>query len=983
VATLRLPTTLWPNQKSAIKEINRYLESRTRDEASLITMPTGTGKSGVIAWSATRLPLLSGHRLVLTPWTALTEQLEEDIESRFWGRLDPKDKPKEMPPVRKLPPARAIASLGDVEEPTVFVATIAAISTLANRCRDNGTEVSDHFADFDCVFVDEGHYEPAEKWSKAIRALRLPTILLTATPYRDDLKFFEIGDYRYRFPHWEAEAQRLLRRPEFKVISTREVSAFAIQLRDLVSEEFPDDEQVRVIVRCARDSKIEAVVAALEGLGESAIGIHENFVDSERLRRNVPARGSGTWRYWIHQNKLIEGIDDPSFKVVAFYDSPRKARPIVQQIGRVLRNPAQAEDDMKALVVGTGDRDLAQVWDGYRAFDKQEDAESVATTRDLVEELIDSQPESYYFDGDYRVRVDLTSTAAWETFRFPLRARVFRKSSEAELDLESLAESIGRAWHDIDLTVYPVQRPDGRTVIVPYISVGNSPLLRTGIFVEPEFGYTVLRLVNELLFVYDARGVIPPVVVKNYSPVPARELTKLFPQGASGIRGVSLINTDIGSRAARSRQIRAADIGTLAPDLADYGYICTIAEGYVGDKRRYVGLSRARVTDYRSTEGDFDAYKEWIEEIEQTIRSGADAAATFGRYATYTGVPSDPSPIHVLLDVDPHDYARRDEDGKDVPLEMEDTVYPVEDGAFVISVEGEEHEASLTWDGRRYRLSSDLGLRRYVNTSDGGRELIHAINEDQLLRVVPADRGAVYAHGEFFAPRSLKAMRGILSVLTPVARLSSIADEKGKTSTDGDWAADSVFGLISALADTSARTPEPELAAALNEPDFLLCTDLGTEIADFVGIKHNRIALIHAKASSDPSPTSASALHDVVSQAVKNLALLQPFDEVRPDTARWSTGWKADDGGTIPRKRAGNFGSTTEAWKQIRDVIADPQADREVWLVLGQSLSVARLEAELNKLRPAPQIWHIYSLLQTAWAATSQMGARLRIFCSP
>jgi superfamily II DNA or RNA helicase len=162
MATLTFPSKMWLHQKAAIQTISDYLESGKKEEAALITMPTGTGKSGVIAWSATQLPKLSGHRLVITPWIALTEQLKHDIESRFWQRLKAADKPKEMPPVRDLPSSSDIGSLAEVEEPTIFVATIAAISTLANRCRKNETDISEHFAGFDCLFVDEGHYEPAE-----------------------------------------------------------------------------------------------------------------------------------------------------------------------------------------------------------------------------------------------------------------------------------------------------------------------------------------------------------------------------------------------------------------------------------------------------------------------------------------------------------------------------------------------------------------------------------------------------------------------------------------------------------------------------------------------------------------------------------------------------------------------------------------------------------------------------------------------------
>jgi superfamily II DNA or RNA helicase len=42
-------------------------------------------------------------------------------------------------------------------------------------------------------------------------------------------------------------------------------------------------------------------------------------------------------RYWLHQTKLLEGVDDPSFVAVAIYDVFGNARQLVQQIGRVLR----------------------------------------------------------------------------------------------------------------------------------------------------------------------------------------------------------------------------------------------------------------------------------------------------------------------------------------------------------------------------------------------------------------------------------------------------------------------------------------------------------------------------------------------------------------------------------------------------------------------------------------------------------------------
>jgi superfamily II DNA or RNA helicase len=48
--------------------------------------------------------------------------------------------------------------------------------------------------------------------------------------------------------------------------------------------------------------------------------------------------GSPSAVYWLHQTKLLEGIDDPSFVAVALLDDFTNDRQLVQQIGRVLRS---------------------------------------------------------------------------------------------------------------------------------------------------------------------------------------------------------------------------------------------------------------------------------------------------------------------------------------------------------------------------------------------------------------------------------------------------------------------------------------------------------------------------------------------------------------------------------------------------------------------------------------------------------------------
>jgi len=919
-------------------------------------------------------------------------QLIRDLDQRFWDRIG-EPRPVTLPPVTRLPPSSHIDLIENAEEPTVFVATIAAVNVMADLCAREDRELATVFDDFDLVFVDEGHYEPAHRWSEAIRALGRPTVLLTATPYRNDVKYFEIGDARYRYAHHQAVAERFLRQPEFAQVTRATASAFARELVALVADRIGEAE-TRVIVRCQDADAITRVVHAIEGTGHSAIGVHHTFEAGEgKLRRAVPAPDATDAQFWVHQNKLIEGIDDPRFRVVAFYDPLRNDRAVVQQIGRVLRNPDRRPSDMTALVVGTGHRPPERTWDAYLRFDRQETQEAAATVPDLAERILDAQPDAFYYDGAYRVRIDLHDPDAWQQFAFPLRTRVFRvvvpDGSAPSLDEFALAAK--DEWRKLDRSVYTVLHPAPDSVIIPYVTAENSPLLSTGTFIEPVFGYTLMRRTGDLLFVFDARGRVPEAVSKHFRAVAPTELATLFAAGTSSLTSVGLLNTDVGHQAARSRQLRAAAIDALGPDLTDFAYVCTTAEGYVEAHdgfRRYVGLSRARVVDHRAGERDFATYSAWLDELAAALTHRVPAVDTFTRYASEAPMPADPAPVHVLLDIDPTDFAQPDRTAER-PLALEETAYEVRDGELTIVVGGEEYPATLHWDGelRRYELRAPrLSEAAYQERAPEGRELISVINREQALRVVPAERRAVYSHGRFYKPVVPLRRRGgfrLLDVLVPVDELDTVVGEKGAEIVDDDWDVASVFGLISALSPTSARVAAQPLADALASPDLLVCTDMGTEIADFIATAPQRVVFMHAKAGGG-SAVSASALHDVSSQAMKNLMYLQPLAEDRPKATNWTSPWRSRGvRGAATRQRVGSFASTDAIWQHIRDVISDPRAEREVWIVIGRSLSRSALEAQGRRPQPSAEALQIYSLLQTTWGAVSQVGARLRIFCSP
>lgn len=78
------PASLWPHQRDALSVVSSFLRPRRTQgfPATLIRMPTGTGKRRVIAVAAHGL-VRDGDVLVLTPWDVLVDQLTDDIHRRF------------------------------------------------------------------------------------------------------------------------------------------------------------------------------------------------------------------------------------------------------------------------------------------------------------------------------------------------------------------------------------------------------------------------------------------------------------------------------------------------------------------------------------------------------------------------------------------------------------------------------------------------------------------------------------------------------------------------------------------------------------------------------------------------------------------------------------------------------------------------------------------------------------------------------------
>lgn len=1066
--------SLWPRQRKAVAGIRDYIKAfraGSTTGSALVHMPTGSGKTAVIATLARCLPEVDCV-LLLAPREALRDQLALAVHHRFFDNLvrSPREIPKR---VLKLPGSNLaveisrngrgsripIASLvGEELQGTVVVMTDQMLHSL-RRAGDKTTgekERRDFFAALErkvsLLLIDEGHYEPALAWGATIRRFDVPRVLFTATPFRNDLKSFDV-DYGHveTYSLQKATGDNFIRgvtivpRP-----SPTSPIAFIDDVLDFYQKTLlPLSPQSRVIIRCESAEKIRQMAKVLKDRGRDYVAIHERFSPStwpKRERKSVPDRewepewyGEQGPTFWIHQFKLLEGIDDPRFQLLALYDPLTNVRAFVQQVGRVLRNPEYPRPGT-AFVLDHSGGDHDRVWSNFLTFDRdiQKRGGPPRPLGDVVFETLQAAlPDPAYVDGSFRARFDFKAIELRRDIRVPLTVNLLEHGRHFKLS--QLVDLFARHLQEED-RVFRKYEIDNKTVVFIHFSVSHTPFLSETYFLNCSLDLAVIHQMKDYTAFYDSAGFLPVRLEQQGigRPLGGPGLRRLFRQGeGTRLVEVALKNSQLGNRAVRSRSFTAASVESTVPALDDPAQIVTRVTGYSNEVlnsrqprggksdpksvliRRYVGFRNGRVADSRSEVG-LEDYLTWVQQLVVYAKGGDPPLASFARYAPDSVDVSDATPINVLLDlfeVQDDFVTVGDEELKLQPgeaMQVEDLCQTVEattdeeTGAkrfgFSLAANNSPARVFIAYNSKlgRYGLESADLDRRYRRARGVGKGLVAYLNQEQSFRVIPASRDAIYVDGAFYRPIVELGSKfdpdryHVGKILESVEILRKTGSEKGRTCDEDDWDASSLFGLISRCGAEDER-----LQQAFGDPDVLVCDDPGKEVADFILADPpdrvgRRVVFVHAKGSKFVSteakyryrPYSASALSEVCAQAIKNIRYLSMFNELLPPNLdSWGKAWSVPGvAGTVPRRiRRSPVGheDPLALWQLLMRRITDPSTYREVWLFLGMTLSKSELERQLRLEKPAPEAIQALVLLHGTMAAVGSIDAKLRVFCSP
>lgn len=335
------------NQLGAILAVAAHFTAD--DSPAIITMPTGSGKSAVLA----ACPFVLGARrvLVVAPGKMLRTQLADDFLKLEDLRRAGVIAVDTLPRIHEL--AGRISSADDWEKLRAFDVVIATPHTVS-PAYDGVTLPPEDL--FDVILVDEAHHEPAQTWNELLAAFPFAKkVLTTATPYRTDRLMLN-GKHVYTYSVSQAYRDGVFGAVHYAPVIPQEGEDNDLALvrqAELVFERDRLKYQHYILARAnSRDHS-----RALKEMYDRETDLKMEIVNS----RNSPGENKaildslarGDINGVIAVNMLSEGIDLPRFKIAVLHSAHKSLAITLQFIGRLTRTNAKDVGPATFLAVPT------------------------------------------------------------------------------------------------------------------------------------------------------------------------------------------------------------------------------------------------------------------------------------------------------------------------------------------------------------------------------------------------------------------------------------------------------------------------------------------------------------------------------------------------------------------------------------------------------------------------------------------------------
>ena len=393
-------------QSGAYEAILKHFSVEGAEKHVLVQLPTGTGKSALIA--VMPFNLAKKKVLVLAPNLTLAKQLEEDLEhvnhresSTYKTRSIFTDAELDDLEVYALRLEGSV-NVGDLEDHQIIISNYQQLNDIEKWFKGRQDMI-------DLIIIDEAHHQKADTYQEIIKFFANAKIVgLTATPFRSDGKKVD-GKNIYTYHFRDAIKNGYIRNIKVSNVTPQEIElSFSddknqtYKLEDIIK--MKDDAWFRQGIALSQDccdsiarkahEKMEQlkkdfpncshqIIAAAMHIRHARefvkpafekLGLKVGLVSSEHTTTNdetIAKLKQGKIDVIINVGMLGEGFDHNKLGVAAIFRPFASLNPYIQFVGRVIR----ANDDCKhCYVVSHLGLNQSKRFDEFKLFDNDDQA---------------------------------------------------------------------------------------------------------------------------------------------------------------------------------------------------------------------------------------------------------------------------------------------------------------------------------------------------------------------------------------------------------------------------------------------------------------------------------------------------------------------------------------------------------------------------------------------------------------------------------
>ena len=1000
-------------QIKSIETIANYLADDTK-RSCLISLPTGAGKSGVIC--------TIGHFssfekiLVVTHRRAVCNQLYKQLKGKFFEKILSSEID-----YKQFLTKRIFNQINHTEENGIYCTTFQKIITLSED------ELLALKTTFNLILIDEGHAEPSPKWGTAIRELKAKKVIITATPYRNDLFSFDIdAEHSYIYTYKQAIEDRVIVTPNFETINISKSieEADFTQLYEKINRIKEIQPDSVCIIKCKEFRDIEIFFTKFKETYRT-IAIHDQYENKniKHAYNNVPANlAELNYEVLIHQKKLDEGIDVPEAKILILTYPVGSGKELVQTIGRVVR----IYKDYQPTVLEVSTESNHSLWNNYLEFDEYisnpHSAKRFLNTLDtalLVDNYLEVFPEHSYFDSGYRKKFNFNEFDPITSLEIPLASVCFYY----KLDAFSLNDCMDKLYWEFNREG-ALTKPNIEIGVITSVCFNNSRFLKDSLFFEPSLEIMVIKEIGDIVAIFDSKGrkfngrddlkIGRAIDVDKLFTVVAE--TKKTRTKQANTRALQL-----SKHRPESISLKSVDLEAINHSQSNAAYAVTTAiVSNINEQDKvassyYLGVGSGRICDQKNSKFSYEEFIEWIDHINILFAANQQTKSAFlNSYSQAVEYLPTEDPTLCILDLT--DISGLIEVGYNGFRQNIDNTFIYK-----------RYNRGISFFNLYYHPDDDTinKLENFISFEFNEKKEIHAICDTDLEFFIDNQKvelkeifnnitvqllfrdGTTFSHGQFFKHRlpteKNELNHNIVNNIIPLPCLlkPNLSEKDEENLAPTNFSINSVFHLI----DQMSNVKDPSVSLNdlghffeyLPNIDLMLCTDMGTEPADFILSSKDRVVFVHVKCgdSSKSPQSSAGAICEVGGQALKNLHYLlnnspSRYGNITNIQKAWpkSTGNKH---GVCLDSRIRLFNKAFDLSHSLDDVIEiidkrrqDPLVRKEIWLVIGNAFSHQHFISQLKSPSTAlPETVQAYQLLDTWFSQTSNQDVDMKIFVSP